>query len=182
HKMGGDCLNFGCVPSKALIRSARIAKQIREAGTLGFTGATGTVNFAAVMARIHRVIAQIEPHDSVERYTKLGVEVLQGHARITSPWQVEVALADGTRRTMTTRSIVIAAGADPALPPIAGLREAGFLTSDTLWGLRDLPSRLVVLGGGPIGSELAQSFARLGSQVTLVEMAPRILGREDPEV
>ena len=182
HKMGGDCLNFGCVPSKALIRSAKMAKQIRKAGALGFTGTTGTVDFAAVMARIQRVIRDIEPHDSVERYTKLGVEVLKGHARITSPWQVEVALADGTSRTLTTRSIVIAAGADPAVPPIPGLREVGFLTSDTLWGLTDLPPRLVVLGGGPIGSELAQSFARLGSQVTQVEMAPRILGREDPEV
>ncbi len=182
HKMGGDCLNFGCVPSKALIRSATMAKQIRRAGALGFTGTTGTVDFAAVMARIQRVIRDIEPHDSVERYTKLGVEVLRGHARITSPWQVEVALADGTRRTLTTRSIVIAAGADPAVPPIPGLRDAGFVTSDTLWSLTDLPPRLVVLGGGPIGSELAQSFARLGSQVTQVEMAPRILGREDPEV
>jgi pyruvate/2-oxoglutarate dehydrogenase complex dihydrolipoamide dehydrogenase (E3) component len=182
HKMGGDCLNFGCVPSKALIRSAKMAKQIGRAGALGFTGTTGTVDFAAVMARIQRVIRDIEPHDSVDRYTKLGVEVLRGHARITSPWKVEVALANGTRRTLTTRSIVIAAGADPAVPPIPGLADVGFLTSDTLWGLTDLPPRLVVLGGGPIGSELAQSFARLGSQVTQVEMAPRILGREDPEV
>ncbi|MBC7728304.1 MAG: FAD-dependent oxidoreductase, partial [Microbacteriaceae bacterium] len=122
------------------------------------------------------------PHDSVERYTGLGVEVLQGHARITSPWSVEVALADGGSRTLTTRNIVIAAGASPFVPPIPGLAEAGVLTSDTVWGLRELPRRLLVLGGGPIGSELAQSFARLGSQVTQVEMADRLLLREDPEV
>jgi pyruvate/2-oxoglutarate dehydrogenase complex dihydrolipoamide dehydrogenase (E3) component/uncharacterized membrane protein YdjX (TVP38/TMEM64 family) len=182
HKMGGDCLNFGCVPSKALIRSARMARQIRQAGTLGFTGTTGAVDFVAVMARIRRVIAEIEPHDSVDRYTKLGVEVLQGHARITSPWSVETTLADGTTRTLNTRSIVIAAGARPFVPPIPGLDDVGPLTSDTVWGLTELPPRLVVLGGGPVGCELAQSFARLGSQVTQVEMAPRILGHEDPEV
>ena len=182
HKLGGDCLNYGCVPSKALIRSAKMARQIRDAGSLGFTGTTGKVDFAAVMARIRRVIADIAPHDSVERYTKLGVEVLQGHARITGPWSVEVRLADGSKRTLTTRSIVIAAGASPFVPPIPGLEDVGLLTSDTVWGLTALPQRLVVLGGGPIGSELAQSFARLGSQVTQVEMAPRIMGREDPEV
>ncbi len=182
HKMGGDCLNFGCVPSKALIRSAKMARQLKTAGTLGFRGAEGAVDFAAVMARIHRVIADIEPHDSVERYTQLGVEVLQGHARISSPWSVEVTLADGTKQTLTTRSIVIAAGASPFVPPIPGLTDVGFLTSDTVWGLTELPRRLVVLGGGPIGSELAQSFARLGLQVTQVEMASRIMGREDPEV
>ena len=182
HKMGGDCLNYGCVPSKALIRSAKTARQIRNAAGLGFTGATGTVDFAAVMARIQRVIADIEPHDSVQRYTSLGVEVLQGHARITGPWNVQVELADGTTRSLTTRSIVIAAGASPFVPPIPGLDGTGFLTSDTIWGLRSLPRRLVVLGGGPIGSELAQAFARLGAQVTQVEMAPRILAREDPEV
>ncbi|MGA0797323.1 MAG: dihydrolipoyl dehydrogenase family protein, partial [Quisquiliibacterium sp.] len=127
-------------------------------------------------------IADIEPHDSVERYTGLGVEVLQGHARITSPWSVEVSLADGTTQTLSTRNIVIAAGASPFVPPIPGLEQAGFLSSDTVWELTSLPRRLVVLGGGPIGCELAQSFARLGSAVTQVEMAPRIMGREDPEV
>ncbi|HLL17398.1 MAG TPA: FAD-dependent oxidoreductase, partial [Rubrivivax sp.] len=182
HKMGGDCLNYGCVPSKALIRSARMARQIRSAAKLGITGAAGTVDFAAVMARIQRVIADIEPHDSVQRYNGLGVEVLQGQARITGPWSVQTTLADGTTHDLTTRSIVIAAGASPFVPPIPGLDDTGFVTSDTLWGLKDLPRRLVVLGGGPIGSELAQAFARLGSQVTQVEMAPRILGREDPEV
>ena len=182
HKMGGDCLNFGCVPSKALIRSAKLARQLKKAHELGVADATGRVDFAAVMQRVHRVIRDIEPHDSVQRYTSLGVEVLQGHARITSPWTVEVALADGTRQTLTTKAIVIAAGASPFVPPIPGLKEAGCLTSDTVWGLTELPKRLVVLGGGPIGSELAQSFARLGSAVTQVEMAPRIMGREDPEV
>jgi pyruvate/2-oxoglutarate dehydrogenase complex dihydrolipoamide dehydrogenase (E3) component/uncharacterized membrane protein YdjX (TVP38/TMEM64 family) len=182
HKLGGDCLNFGCVPSKALIRSAKMASQLKKAQTLGIAGATGTVDFAAVMKRIHHVIRDIEPHDSVERYTGLGVEVLQGHARITSPWQVAVTLADGSTRTLTTRSIVIAAGASPFVPPIPGLQDTGFLTSDTVWGLTALPKRLVVLGGGPIGCELAQSFARLGSQVTQVEMAPRVMLREDTEV
>jgi len=182
HKMGGDCLNFGCVPSKALIRSAKMARQLKKAQELGIAGASGQVDFAAVMQRVHRVIADIEPHDSVERYTGLGVEVLQGHARITSPWSVDVTRADGTTQTLTTKNIVIAAGASPFVPPIPGLKEAGFHTSDTVWGLTELPRRLVVLGGGPIGSELAQSFARLGSQVTQVEMAPRIMVREDPEV
>jgi pyruvate/2-oxoglutarate dehydrogenase complex dihydrolipoamide dehydrogenase (E3) component/uncharacterized membrane protein YdjX (TVP38/TMEM64 family) len=182
HKMGGDCLNFGCVPSKALIRSAKMAKQLSKASSLGIVGAAGNVDFAAVMARVHGVIRDIEPHDSVERYTSLGVEVLQGHARITSPWTVELTLADGAQQTLSTRNIVIATGASPFVPPIPGLKEAGFLTSDTIWGLTELPQRLVVLGGGPIGSELAQSFARLGSRVTQVEMAPRILVREDLEV
>jgi len=182
HKMGGDCLNFGCVPSKALIRSAKMARQLKKAHELGMADAAGRVDFAAVMQRVHRVIADIEPHDSVERYAGLGVEVLQGHARITSPWTVDVTRADGTTQTLSTKAIVIAAGASPFVPPIPGLKEAGCLTSDTVWGLTELPRRLVVLGGGPIGSELAQSFARLGSAVTQVEMAPRIMVREDPEV
>ena len=182
HRMGGDCLNFGCVPSKALIRSAKMARQLTKAGELGLADAAGRVDFAAVMRRVHGVIRDIEPHDSVERYAGLGVEVLQGHARITSPWTVAVTLADGTQRTLSTKSIVIAAGASPFVPPIPGLQEAGYLTSDTVWELTERPRRLVVLGGGPIGSELAQSFARLGSEVTQVEMAPRILVREDPEV
>ncbi len=181
-KTGGDCLNYGCVPSKALIRSAKVARQVRTASRFGVMQAGGTVDFAAVMRRVHEVIRSIEPHDSVERYTRLGVEVLQGHARIISPWSVEVTLADGRCRTLTTRNIVIAAGASPFVPPIPGLAEAGVLTSDTVWGLKELPRRLLVLGGGPIGSELAQSFARLGSQVTQVEMADRLLVREDAEV
>ncbi len=182
HKMGGDCLNYGCVPSKALIRSAKAMKQLRNAHTLGIRDVLGEVDFAGVMRRVHEVIGAIEPHDSVERYTLLGVEVLKGHARITSPWTVEIRQADGSVRTLTTRSIVIAAGASPFVPPIPGLKEAEFLTSDTIWGLTELPKRLVVLGGGPIGCELAQSFACLGSAVTQVEMAPRLMLREDPEV
>jgi pyruvate/2-oxoglutarate dehydrogenase complex dihydrolipoamide dehydrogenase (E3) component/uncharacterized membrane protein YdjX (TVP38/TMEM64 family) len=182
HRMGGDCLNYGCVPSKALIRSATMARQLKKAHELGVAEAAGRVDFAAVMQRVHRVVRDIAPHDSVERYTGLGVEVLQGHARITSPWTVEVKLADGRTQTLSTKAIVIAAGARPFAPPLPGLAEAGYLTSDTLWGLTELPKRLVVLGGGPIGSELAQSFARLGSAVTQVEMASRILLREDPEV
>ncbi len=182
HKMGGDCLNFGCVPSKALIRSAKLAKQIGKAESLGLRNASGTVDFAAVMARVHRVIADIEPHDSVERYSSLGVDVVQGHAKITSPWSVDIERNDGGRQTLTTKHIVVAAGARPFVPPIPGLQDVGFLTSDTLWGLTELPRRLVVLGGGPIGCELAQSFARLGSQVTQVEMLPRVMSREDPEV
>ena len=149
HKMGGDCLNFGCVPSKALIRSAKLAKQLREAETLGLRGVTGTVDFAAVMARVQRVVHTIEPHDSIERYGALGVDVVQGQARITSPWSVEITSANG-KHTLTTRSIVIATGARPFVPPIPGLAEIGCLTSDTVWGLTDMPRRLVVLGGGPM--------------------------------
>ncbi len=182
HKMGGDCLNFGCVPSKALIRSAKMAKQLHKAAELGFTGTQGAVDFAAVMRRVHRVIADIAPHDSVERYTSLGVDVVQGHARISGPWSVEITRSDGSLQTLTTRNIVIAAGASPFVPPIPGIDETGYLTSDTVWGLTELPRRLVVLGGGPIGSELAQSFARLGAITTQVEMVERILVREDPEV
>ena len=182
HHMGGDCLNHGCVPSKALIRSAKAMQQLRQAHTLGIRGAQGEVDFAGVMRRVHEVIKAIAPHDSVERYTALGVEVLQGQARITSPWTVVIRLPDGSEQTLSTRHIVIATGASPTVPPIPGLQEAAFLTSDTLWGLKDLPPRLLVLGGGPVGCELAQSFARLGSAVTQLEMAPRLLLREDPEV
>jgi pyruvate/2-oxoglutarate dehydrogenase complex dihydrolipoamide dehydrogenase (E3) component/uncharacterized membrane protein YdjX (TVP38/TMEM64 family) len=182
HRMGGDCLNFGCVPSKALIRSARAVRDLRAAREMGLSDAVGRVDFGAVMRRVHRVIEDIAPHDSVERYTALGVEVLKGHARITSPWTVEVALPDGARRTLSTRNIVIATGATAFVPPIPGLAESGYLTSDTIWGLTELPGRLLVLGGGPIGCELSQSFARLGSDVTQVEAASRIMTREDPEV
>jgi pyruvate/2-oxoglutarate dehydrogenase complex dihydrolipoamide dehydrogenase (E3) component/uncharacterized membrane protein YdjX (TVP38/TMEM64 family) len=182
HKMGGDCLNFGCVPSKALIRSAKLAKQIEKAESLGIRDAQGRVDFAAVMARVQRVVGDIAPHDSVERYTALGVDVVQGHARISSPWSVEITTADGRKQTLTTKNIVIAAGARPFVPPIPGLAEVGCFTSDTVWGLTECPKRLLVLGGGPIGCELAQSFARLGSQVTQVEMLPRLMAREDPEV
>ena len=181
HRMGGDCLNTGCVPSKALIRSAKLLAQLRRAPEFGLKPAAAEFDFADVMERVQRVVRTVAPHDSVERYTALGVECLQGEARITSPWTVEVKTA-GATRTLSTRAIVIAAGARPFVPPIPGLEEVGYLTSDTLWDLRALPRRLIVLGGGPIGSELAQCFARFGSRVTQVEMAPRILMREDPEI
>jgi pyruvate/2-oxoglutarate dehydrogenase complex dihydrolipoamide dehydrogenase (E3) component/uncharacterized membrane protein YdjX (TVP38/TMEM64 family) len=176
HRMGGDCLNTGCVPSKALIRSARFLADARRARDLGFRDTAVQFDFAEVMERVQRVVRAVEPHDSVERYTRLGVECLLGEAKITSPWTVEV---DG--RTLTTRSIIIAAGATPLVPPLPGLERSGYLTSENLWELRTLPPRLVVLGGGPIGCELAQCFARFGSRVTQVEMAPRLLPREDPE-
>ena len=186
HKMGGDCLNYGCVPSKALIRSATLAHQMRHGASYGLENSEPKFSFKAVMQRIQAVVRAIEPHDSVERYTALGVDVVQGHARIVNPWTVEIALNGGGTQTLTTRSIVIAAGARPFVPPLPGLEETGYVTSDTLWErfekLDAVPKRLVVLGGGPIGCELAQSFARLGSQVTLVEMGPRLLVREDDEV
>jgi len=182
HRMGGDCLNTGCVPSKALIKSARVVDQIRRAQDYGLKQASAAFDFADVMERVQRVIKTVEPHDSVERYTAMGVECLEGEAKIVSPWTVEITLANGQRRTLSTRAIVIAAGARPFVPPIPGLEEIGYLTSDTIWALRALPARLVVLGGGPIGSELTQAFARFGAKVTQVEMLPRILMREDPEV
>ena len=182
HKMGGDCLNFGCVPSKALIRSAKFLSHVKRSREFGIDAADARFDFAAVMERVQSVINTIEPHDSVERYTGLGVEVIEAEAKITSPWTVEVKKADGSSETLTTRSIVIAAGARPLVPPIPGLKEMNPLTSDTVWNIRTLPKRLLVLGGGPIGSELTQCFARFGAQVTQVEMAPRIMLREDPEV
>ncbi|NMM25851.1 MAG: FAD-dependent oxidoreductase [Glaciimonas sp.] len=189
HKMGGDCLNYGCVPSKALIKSARIAHQMRHGEHYGLAAVVPEFSFRKIMARVHEIIRTIAPHDSVERYTKLGVEVLQGYARIVDPWTVEVTLNNGGDNhiaRLTTRSIVIATGAKPIVPLLPGLDDVGYVTSDTLWDefakLDAPPARLVVLGGGPIGCELAQSFARLGSQVTQVEMAPRIMMREDQEL
>ena len=177
HKMGGDCLNTGCVPSKALIRSARYLAQIRRAEEFGFTSASAEFDFSQVMERVQRVVKEVEPHDSVERYTELGVEVIQGEARITSPYSVEV-----NGQTLTSRSIIVATGARPFVPPIEGIEQIEYLTSDSLWTLRQLPRRLVVLGGGPIGCELAQSFARFGAEVSIVEMAPRLMIREDEDV
>lgn len=182
HKMGGECLNTGCVPSKALIRSAKLVSHIARAREFGLASATAQVDFAGMMERVQRIVKTIEPHDSAERYTGLGVECLPGDATIISPFAVEVKDADGGIRTLTTRNIVIAAGSRPFVPPIPGLKDVGYVTSDTLWDLRELPGRLVVLGGGPIGCELAQAFARLGSKVTQIEMAERILMREDAEV
>ncbi len=181
HRMGGDCLNTGCVPSKALIKSARLVAQAKRAQEFGLKSMWVDFEFADVMERVQRVVKAVEPHDSTERYTALGVECIRGEAKITSPWSVAVRTDTGTR-ALTTRAIVVAAGARPLVPPIPGIDGVGCLTSDTVWDLRTLPRRLVVLGGGPVGCELAQCFARLGSQVTQVEMLPRILAREDPEI
>ncbi|QHS14476.1 FAD-dependent oxidoreductase [Shewanella sp. Arc9-LZ] len=185
-EMGGDCLNYGCVPSKAIIKSAKIAQQIRNAHHYGLEGSTPEFSFKKVMARVHQVVADIAPHDSVERYTNLGVDVVKGYAKLVDPWTVEISHPDGNTSRLTARSIVIATGARPFVPPLPGIEEVGYVTSDTLWDefakLDTAPQKLVVLGGGPIGSELAQSFARLGSQVTQVEMAERIMIKEDLEV
>ena len=180
--MGGDCLHTGCVPSKALIRSARMAADITRAGEFGIRTAAAEVDFAAAMERVQRVIEAIEPHDSVERYTGLGVDVASGTARITSPWQVQITHSDGHLETLSTRSIVIATGGRPFVPPLAGLEQVDYLTSETVWALRERPKRLLVLGGGPIGCELAQTFARLGCAVTQVEQGARLLEREDTDV
>ncbi|MBI1218662.1 MAG: SidA/IucD/PvdA family monooxygenase [Rhodobacteraceae bacterium] len=186
QRMGGDCLNYGCVPSKALIRSATLAHQMRHADAYGLTPAAPEFSFREVMARVRQVIADIAPHDSAKRYEGLGVEVLQGHATLIDPWTVEVTAPDGTARRLTARAIILATGAAPAVPSVPGIETVGYLTSDTLWdalGDRDaVPRRMVVLGGGPVGSELSQAFARLGAEVTQIERGPRILGREDAEV
>ena len=176
-RMGGDCLNTGCVPSKALIKSARLLAQLHRAHDYGLRVPAVQFDFAEVMERVQRIVRSVAPHDSVERYSALGVECLRGEARITSPWSVTI---DG-KQTLTTRAIVIAAGARPLVPRIPGIEQVRVLTSDNVWELRELPRRLVVLGGGPIGCELAQAFARFGARVTQVEMLPRLLPREDPD-
>ena len=185
RQMGGDCLNTGCVPSKAILASAHVAHAMKTADAYGIAPVRPEVDFPAVMARVRGVIAAIEPNDSVERYTGLGVDVLEGYATIIDPWTVEVALNDGGTRRLTTRGIVIAAGAEPVVPPIPGIENSGYLTSETLWDefskLSEMPSRIAVLGGGPIGCELAQAMARLGAQVSLVEMGDRILPNEDED-
>ncbi len=177
HRMGGDCLHTGCVPSKALIRAAKYVHQIQRARDYGMRGATVDYDFAEIMDRVHRIIKTIEPHDSVERYNQLGVECIHGQARITSPYSVAI-----NGKTLTARSIIVAAGAQPLVPPIDGIEDVDFWTSDNLWQMRKRPGRLLVLGGGPIGCELTQAFARLGSDVTQVEMLPRLLSKEDPEI
>ncbi len=177
HKMGGDCLNTGCVPSKSLIRSGRIMSYIKRAAEYGIDNATADLNFPAVMKRVQNVIKAIEPHDSVERFTSLGVECIMGDAKIISPYEVEV-----NGRKISTRSIIVATGARPLVPPIPGLDTVPHVNSDTVWNLSELPKRLLVVGGGPIGCELAQAFNNLGSKVTQVDLAPRIMPREDPEV
>lgn len=184
--MGGDCLNTGCVPSKALIKSAKVAAMIRGADKYGLTPAEPQVPFKAVIARVMDAVRRIEPHDSVERYTGLGVDVVKGYARIIDPWTVEIARNDGGTQRLTTRSIVIASGAEPVVPPIPGIEGSGYLTSETMWEafaqMDTAPAHVVVLGGGPIGCELSQALARLGSKVSQVEMAHQLLGREDADV
>ncbi len=180
HRMGGDCLNTGCVPSKALIRAARLLADLRRAGEFGIVSEPPRVDFAAVMDRVRLVIRQVEPHDSVERYTALGVEVIRGHARLTSPWTVAINTDEGPR-SLSARAIVLATGAAPVIPDIPGIDQVRHVTSDTVWSLDALPPRLAVLGGGPIGCELAQAFAGLGSRVTLVARSG-LLGKEDDEV
>lgn len=175
HTMGGDCLNTGCVPSKALIHAARTMHCIRQGGNIGIN-AEAKANFKAVMRRVHHVIARIAPHDSVERYEKLGVECIAGEAAITDPWRIEVQ-----GKTLTARRIIIATGATPTVPEIPGLKDATYFTSNTLWGLQELPEKLVILGGGPIGCELAQAFQRLGSDVTLIERGERLIKKDEPE-
>jgi dihydrolipoamide dehydrogenase len=177
HKMGGDCLNTGCVPSKALIKSAKVASLIKRANEFGINVPASNINFPAVMKRIQSIISKIEPHDSVERLENLGVECIKGEAKIISPWSVEI-----NGKILTTRSIIVATGAQPFVPHIKGIDQLKYLTSDNLWDIKELPKRLIVLGGGPIGCELSQAFARLGSQVTQIEILSRIMIKEDNEV
>ena len=185
-EMGGDCLNYGCVPSKAIIKTAKVANQMRHADNYGLEPVTPAMSFKRVMARVHEVIAAIAPNDSVERYTSLGVDVVKGYAKIIDPWTVEIKKNDGGTQTLTTKNIVAATGVAPFIPELPGIEQSGYVTSDTLWTkfaeLEDAPKRLIVLGGGPIGCELAQAFSRLGSDVTQVERAPRLMGREDADV
>ena len=175
-RMGGDCLNTGCIPSKTLIASARVAHSIRNSQEFGIEVPETKIHFEQVMDRIRDAIAEIEPHDSVERYTKMGVRCIEGRARLVDPHCVSV-----NGEEISSRSIVLATGARPQIPPIPGLREANPLTTESLWDITELPRRLVVIGGGPVGCELAQAFARLGSQVTVVEQMDRLLPQEDPD-
>lgn len=181
HEMGGDCLNTGCVPSKALIKSARIAHMVKDAARFGVNAPPATIDFTAVMRRVRDVITAIEPNDSVERFTGLGVDCVKGYARFVDPWTVEI---DGKSR-LTAKAFIIATGAAPYIPPLPGIESTGYLTSENLWDAmadrKEPPKRLLILGGGPIGCELAQAFQRLGSQVTIVEMAGRLLLKEDAD-
>lgn len=177
HKMGGDCLNTGCVPSKALIKSARFLHDVKNSEKYGIKTASAEFEFADVMERVQDVIKKIEPHDSIERFTGLGVDCITGEGKIIDPWTVEV-----NGQKITARNIILATGARPFVPPIEGLEQVTWYSSDNIWELREQPKRMIVLGGGPIGSEMAQAFSRLGSEVTQVEMAPKIMGREDAEI
>jgi pyruvate/2-oxoglutarate dehydrogenase complex dihydrolipoamide dehydrogenase (E3) component/uncharacterized membrane protein YdjX (TVP38/TMEM64 family) len=185
-EMGGDCLNYGCVPSKAIIKSAKILSQFQQAEKYGLDNTKVTFSFKKIILRVRNVIAEIAPHDSVERYTELGVEVIKGYASFVDPWTVEIALNDGSKQRLSARNIVIASGARPFVPPLPGIEDSAYVTSDTMWAefakLEEAPKKLVVLGGGPIGCELAQAFARLGSMVSQIELAKRIMTKEDEEV
>jgi pyruvate/2-oxoglutarate dehydrogenase complex dihydrolipoamide dehydrogenase (E3) component len=178
HLMGGDCLNYGCVPSKALIRASRAAYALNEAAKYGVhvEGVTH-INFSEVMERLRRLRAEISVHDSAQRFSKLGADVFIGAARFIGPNAVEV---DGQRLEFS--KAIIAAGGRATALPVPGLIEAGFLTSETVFSLTELPQRLIVVGAGPVGCELAQAFRRLGSEVTVVTRGPRVLPREDPDV
>lgn len=177
HKMGGDCLNTGCVPSKTLLRSAKIISFAKRAQEFGLNNMAVDFDFSKVMEHVQHVITAIAPHDSVERYTELGVECIKGEARITAPHQVEV-----NGRRITARNIIIATGARPLILPIPGIDQVSYLTSETIWNLRELPKRLVILGGGSIGMEMAQAFGRFGAEVTIIEIEPQVLRGEDSEV
>ena len=177
NKMGGDCLNTGCVPSKALIRTAKMLNDMREHERYGIAKADFEINFEDVMKRVHGIIEKIEPHDSVERYQELGVDVIEGEAKLVGPHKVEV-----NGKTLTAKNIILATGAEPLVPNIPGLDQVVHYTSDTIWDLKTLPKKMIILGGGPIGSEMTQAFKRLGADVTQVEMNKAIMGREDVEV
>ncbi|MCP5209548.1 MAG: FAD-dependent oxidoreductase [Hahellaceae bacterium] len=177
HKMGGDCLNTGCVPSKALIRSAKMAHYLSRAEEFGLEKVTPEANFQAVMERVHNIIRNVEPHDSIERYTSLGVDCETGEATIIDPYRVAV-----NGRTITTKSIVVATGARPFVPPIEGIDNVPYYTSDTIWNLKEAPKRMLIIGGGPIGCELTQAFCRLGISITQLDRSARLLPREDHDV
>jgi len=177
HKMGGDCLNTGCVPSKAILKSAKVSKILKESSKFGVHHKGYEVNFQEVMSRVHEVIDKIEPHDSVERYSALGVDCIKGEAKILSPWEVEV-----NGKVITTKNITVSTGARPFVPPIPGLNDIPFVISDNLWELKELPGKFLIIGAGPIGLEMAQAFQRLGSEVTIVERSERVMSREDEDV
>ena len=177
HKMGGDCLNTGCVPSKAIIKSAKVVHLAKNSKKYGIEKVDITLQFSQVMERVQNIIKKIEPHDSADRFTKLGVKCIQGNAKIISPWEVEV-----NGKIYTTKNITISTGARPFVPPIPGIQEADILVSDNLWDIRELPQKFIILGGGPIGLEMAQSFSRLGSNVSVIEMSPRVMIKEDEDV
>lgn len=180
HKMGGDCLNTGCVPSKSILHASKLAHIHHTSQNAGVTYEAPKIDFKAVMNKVHSVIKSIEPHDSVERYESLGVNVSIGNATIVSPWQVDIQTENGVE-SLTTRNIVIATGARAFVPDIPGLKDIDYLTADNLWEITEQPKRMIVLGGGPIGCELSQAFGRLGTHVTQIERGDQVLSKEDPD-